>query len=275
MKKNNFTFFVILLFGLSLFVSGSVPGNIDGYGKARWGDSKAKTKKRLALKPADIAKITERNNFIIVDYKDPESSQKQKKYEFSSSRLVRLHILYNKTPKRVLNTLTNDYGAHSRLENGVYYWTFPSTVIKHEGGAQKAVFRDSSFGTTGKHQDIDKVKVGMTTDAVRELMGTPVSTATASGGITYYRYSTGTVTFKLSRVAGVTKGGEVEKKEPKEKENKGNIDRVKAGMTIAQVEAIMGKPTMSIPFGNLLIYNYSTGSISFKNRKVAGIRKIK
>ncbi|MCK4764490.1 MAG: outer membrane protein assembly factor BamE [Candidatus Aminicenantes bacterium] len=271
MKKVSFPLIVIFLLGFSFVLSGNIPRDIYGQGNARWGDSKAHTKKRFAnRRRTNVAKVSQSTNTVVIDYVGERINRK--KYEFSKNRLVKIHVYYNNPSRRVLKTHTQKYG-NPTLAGGYYTWNFPSTIIKHKRGSQKVLFRDSSYvsGKASKQQNIDRVTLKMTTSQVRALMGTPVSTATAAGGISYYRYSTGTITFKFGRVIKVTRGtGSVARKGA----NQGNIDSIRIGMTTAQVEAIMGKPVTVNALGNLLVYNYSTGKIAFKFRKVANVQKI-
>jgi len=114
----------------------------------------------------------------------------------------------------------------------------------------------------------------MSTAQVRNLMGTPRATATASGGIRTFRYNTGVVTFQNQRVTKIEKVSGVHiQPGTAPTPTQGNIDMITIGMSSTEVKRIMGKPLSITALGNLQVYRYNTGTISFKFHKVAEIKK--
>lgn len=195
--------------------------DIHGYGSAVWGDSKARIKGRYSrkLSMGSVKFITETPNLLVVDYYGQKI--RQKRYEFFKDGLVKIFVYYNNPERRTMNTYRQKYGSPALIDN-VYVWKFPSTIITHKPGSQRMVFTDASYTPPatvpiqtaeqpGPH-NIDKIQVGMTTEEVKNLMGDPVTSAVQMGGILYYRYSTGIITFKDGKVIRITKGASGPKK---------------------------------------------------------------
>jgi hypothetical protein len=208
----------------------------------------------------------------------------RKRFDFDRNRLYKITLTYSHSHQRIVKTYNDKYKLYSTVENNTFIWKFPSTIITCKQGSNQAEFIDRSYSTALKPaKNIDEIRLGMSSDQVRQLMGTPRATATASGGIATYRYDDGVITFqnqivtKIEKVSGVhIQPGIQPGVQPGIAPTpvQGNIDMIQIGMSSAEVERIMGKPLSITALGNLVVYRYDSGTIAFKFQKVAEIKKI-
>jgi len=246
--------------------------DINGQGNSTWGMSKAQVKGRFA-KRARLGEtaITDSGSFLIINYRKGQVTRKR--YDFNKNRLYKITLTYSHSGQRIVKTYNSKYKPYTRIEKNTYIWKFPSTIITYKQGSNKAVFIDKAYSSSLKPaKNIDTVRVGMTLVQVKDLMGTPRATASASGGIRTYRYNVGAITFQNQRVIKIEKVNAVHI-QPGTASTQRNIDRITIGMSSTEVERIMGKPLSITALGNLQIYRYNTGTISFKFHKVAEIKK--
>lgn len=278
MKKSNLvfiTFFLIIAFTCANDCLFGIVNDLNGQGNSTWGMSKDQVYNRFGRKMrVNEVAVTRGGNFLIVNYR--KGSVTRKKYEFDKNRLYKITLTYSHATQRILKTYNDKYKPYNRIENKTYVWIFPSTVITHKQGTNTAVFIDKKYAKTAARarKNIDDIRIGMTTNEVRNLMGTPRATASASGGITTYRYKAGVVTFQNQRVTKIEKLSGVQVQPgvaPAQAQR--NIDRVKIGMSSDEVRRIMGNPLSSTALGNLTVWRYNSGTISFKFQKVAKIEK--
>ncbi len=244
--------------------------NIIGQGNAVWGDSMAKTMKRFSRRDRQKeVNVTQAGSAIIINYR--RGTVLRKKYEFRNGGLYRISLTYSYGARRIVNNYNKKYALYSTFENGTYIWYFPSTVITVKQGKSKAIFTDARYyNKTSRSNNIDQVRVGMTTQQVREIMGTPGATATATGNITTYRYKTGLITFQYGQVIKIEKGI-ITSSQTVTPSTTGNIGAVKIGMVPSQVTAIMGNPLATQSFGSITLFKYTTGVVSFKNGQVVKV----
>ncbi|MCK5057157.1 MAG: hypothetical protein KAT34_10915 [Candidatus Aminicenantes bacterium] len=275
MKKLNplfITFFLLIAFTCTNDCLFGIVNDINGQGNSTWGMSKAQVKGRFAkrIKLKDVA-VTQRADFLIINYRKGQVTRKR--YDFDKNRLYKITLTYSHTGRRIVKTYNDKYKPYTKIENNTYVWKFPSTIITYKQGTNRAVFIDRSYASTLKPaKHIDDIRIGMSLDQVRKLMGTPRATATASGGITTYRYNKGVITFQNRRVTKIEKVSGVYI-QPGVVPTQGGIDMIKIGMSSAEVERIMGKPLSITALGNLVVYRYNAGTISLKFQRVAKIDK--
>lgn len=212
MKKMRLT--VLLMVLVAFFAADTLLAfDVVGQGNAVWGDSKSKCKRQKArkMRNGDVVLVEERTNWLVFDYIGERI--RQKKYEYHKGGLVRIYVYYNNPERRILNTYKRKYGRPT-LVGKEWTWTFPSSVITFKRGSQRVVFRDRSYKPSRNRNrqgngaaQLSRVKVGMTTAQVRNIMGNPSASSTQAGGISYFRYPTGIVTFKHGRVIRITNNG--------------------------------------------------------------------
>jgi len=205
-------FAVLLMLLVAFFAAETLMAfDVVGQGNAVWGDSKSKCKRQKArkMRNGDVVLVQERTNWLVYDYIGEKI--RQKKYEYHKGGLVRIYVYYNNPEKRIMNTYRRKYGRPTLVGNE-WTWTFPSSVITFKRGSQRVVFRDRSYtprrngnqtGGNGTAQ-LSRVKVGMTIPQVRSLLGNPSSSSNQAGGITYFRYPNGIITFRNGRVIRIT-----------------------------------------------------------------------
>jgi len=266
------TFFLIIAFTCANDCLFGIVNDINGQGNSTWGMSKDQVYNRFSKKMRlnEVA-VTRGGNFLIVNYR--KGSVTRKKFEFDKNRLYKITLTYSHATRRILKTYNSKYKPYNRIENKTYIWTFPSTVITHKQGTNYAVFMDKKYAKASRAiKNIDDIRIGMTTNQVRNLMGTPRATATAAGGISTYRYKAGVVTFQNLRVTKIEKlsGVQVQTGVAPAQDN---IDRIKVGMSSTEVKNIMGLPLSSTALGNLTVWRYNSGTISFKFQRVAKVEK--
>ena len=277
MKKLNVWFITLLLTvaftGISDCLFAEV-ADLLGHGNAQWGHTKAKTRSRYAKRQrSGQVNITERENFIIINYRTGRIVKKR--LEFRNDRLYEMTLTYSYTGQRIVNNYNKKYKPFTKIENDTYIWKFPSTVITYKKGTNYTVFTNSAFAMSLRpsSNNMDDIRIGMTSDQIRELMGTPDTTATAAGDISIYRYPTGVVTFKNLRVTKIEKADVQLHRDIAPVQAQSSIGQVEIGMNPAKVEQIMGQPISVNALGNLTVYRYKTGTISFKYQRVAEIVK--
>jgi outer membrane protein assembly factor BamE (lipoprotein component of BamABCDE complex) len=277
MKKLNVlfvTFFLILAFTCANDCLFGYVNDLNGQGNSTWGMSKEQVRGRFSGKTRlnDVA-ITQGATFLIINYR--KGTVTRKKFEFDKNRLYKITLTYSYAGRRIIKTYNDKYKPYTRIENNTYIWIFPSTVITHRQGGNQAVFINKRYAKLAKTQNnIDNLRIGMTTGQVRQLMGTPRATASAVGGVITYRYEAGVVTFQNQKITKIEKlSGVLVQSGAVPAPVQGSIDRVKIGMTPTEVKQIMGEPMTSTALGNLLVWQYNTGAISFKSQKVAKIEK--
>lgn len=267
------TFFLIIAFTCANDCLFGIVNDINGQGNSTWGMSKDQVYNRFSKKMRlnEVA-VTRGGNFLIVNYR--KGSVTRKKFEFDKNRLFKITLTYSHSTRRILKTYNSKYKSYNRIDNKTYIWIFPSTVITHMQGSNYTIFIDKKYAKAYRaRKNIDDIRIGMTTNEVRNLMGTPRATATAAGGITTYRYKAGVVTFQNLRVTKIEKLSGVQVQTGVAPAQQSDIDRITIGMSATEVKQIMGEPLSTTALGALLVWRYHTGTISFKNLRVAKIEK--
>lgn len=277
MKKLNSlfaTFFLLIAFtGLNDCLFGTVT-DLNGQGSATWGMTKVQVEKRFVKRAnARQVNITRGGDSIIINYRTGQVLKKE--YKFRNNSLYQITLTYSHRGQRIINTYNGKYKAFTKIENDTYLWIFPSTIITYKMGTNYTVFTDRRFVAAVKprQMNIDQITLGMTTTEVRRLMGTPISTATSSGNITIYRYNTGVITFTNLKVTKIRKGTVTGTVTTGFTVGPHNIDMIKPDMTSDEVRRIMGMPVKSVTKLGITIFEYPTGSITFKHMKVVAVAK--
>lgn len=121
--------------------------DIYGQGFARWGDSKTEIKNRYARKiKFRQVNLTETDNAIFIDYRGGQVMKK--KYDFQGNKLYRITLTYRCSARRIIDTHNRKYKPFTKLDNDIYTWKFPSTVITYKNGSNYAVFIDTAHASS-------------------------------------------------------------------------------------------------------------------------------